>query len=292
MNAVETISSERNDVASLAGDIEKLEMIFESWDETPRGAAKAYGRAIEALHGEALRRLIAALKSEPAALAAMKTAVTDTVVYSVLRRHGILKPSLTERVEAALESIRPMLASHGGDVELASVNPPAIEVRFTGACDGCPASQLTFHAGVKKAVEEACPEITEILQVKGTGATTADGESVRFVSPFALGTGGKWHLAAKLHEIPDGGIKASLLEGEKILLSRRGSIVTCFQNACAHLGLALDDGEVEDGIITCPYHGFRYDLASGECLTAPAVQLQPHAVRVIGNRVEVRLPTP
>ena len=56
MNAVETISSERNDVASLAGDIEKLEMIFESWDETPRGAAKAYGRAIEALHGEALRR--------------------------------------------------------------------------------------------------------------------------------------------------------------------------------------------------------------------------------------------
>ena len=182
-----------------------------------------------------------------------------------------------------------MLASHGGDVELVSVTPPSIEVRFTGACDGCPASQLTFHAGDKKEVEDACPEITEILQVKGTAATTADGESVRFVSPFALGTGGKWHLAAKLHDIPEGGIKADILDGEKILLSRRGSIVTCFQNACAHLGLALDDGEVSDGIVTCPYHGFRYDLASGECLTAPAVQLQPHAVRVIGNRVEVRL---
>lgn len=289
MTAIETVSNDRNDVAHLTGDIERLEMIFETWDETPRGVAKAYGLAIEALNGEALRRLVVALKRDPAALAAMKSAVTDEVVYAVLRRHGIIKPSLTERVEAALESIRPMLASHGGDVELVSVTPPSIEVRFTGACDGCPASQLTFHAGVKKAVEDACPEISEILQVKGTAATTAEGESVRFVSPFALGTGGKWHLAAKLHDIPEGGIKADILDGEKILLSRRGSIVTCFQNACAHLGLALDDGEVSGGIITCPYHGFRYDLASGECLTAPAVQLQPHAVRVIGNRVEVRL---
>lgn len=286
---MDTISHDRNGVAHLVGDIERLEMIFDGWDDTPRGAAKAYGLAIEALNGEALRRLITALKGDPAALAAMKSAVKDEVVYAVLRRHGLIKPSLTERVEAALEGIRPMLASHGGDVELVSVTPPAIEVRFTGSCDGCPASQLTFHAGVKKAVEEACPEITEILQVKGTGATSANGESVRFVSPFALGSGGQWHSAARLQDIPEGGIKAQTLDGEKILLSRRGSIVTCFQNACAHLGLALDDGEVEDGIITCPYHQFQYDLASGECLTAPAVQLQPHAVRVIGNRVEVRL---
>jgi nitrite reductase/ring-hydroxylating ferredoxin subunit/Fe-S cluster biogenesis protein NfuA len=289
VTAIETISSDRNDVAHLAGDIERLEMIFEGWEDTPRGAVKAYGLAIEALNGEAIRRLVATLKRDPAALAAMKTAVSDEVVYAVLRRHGIIKPSLTERVEAALESIRPMLASHGGDVELVSIVPPAIEVKFTGSCDGCPASQLTFHAGVKKAVEDACPEITEILQVKGTGATSPDGESVRFVSPFALGSGGSWKLAAKLHDIPEGGVKASVLDGEKILLSRRGSIVTCFQNSCAHLGLALDDGEVANGIITCPYHGFQYDLASGECLTAPAVQLQPHAVRVMGNRVEVRL---
>jgi nitrite reductase/ring-hydroxylating ferredoxin subunit/Fe-S cluster biogenesis protein NfuA len=286
---METISSEHIGISQLAGDIEKLELIFEAWEETPRGAVKAYGRAIEMLHGEALRRLIAALKTDPAALAAMRSAVTDDVVYAVLRRHGLVKPCLTERIEVALEGIRPMLASHGGNVELVSVTPPSIEVRFTGSCDGCPASQLTFHAGVKKAIDDACPEITEILQVKGSGAATQNGESVRFVSPFALGTSGTWHFAAKLQEIPEAGIRAHIIGGEKVLLSRRGSIVTCFQNACAHLGLALDDGEVEDGVITCPYHGFRYDLASGECLTAPAVQLQPHAVRVVGNRVEVRL---
>lgn len=287
---VEPVRDARNDFAQLTGDIARLEMIFDGWDDTARGAAKAYGLAIEALNREALRRLIQVLKTDPAALAAMKSAVTDDVVYAVLRRHNIVKPSLTERVEAALESIRPMLASHSGDVELVSVNPPAIEVRFTGSCDGCPASQLTFHAGVKKAVEDACPEITEILQVKGMAHTNGNGsEPVHFVSPFALHAGGQWTYASKLQDIPEGGIKALVLDGESLMLSRRGSIVTCFQNACAHLGMELDGGEVAGGIITCPYHGFRYDLASGECLTAPAVQLQPHAVRVVGHRVEVRL---
>ena len=289
MTAVETLTSDRNGIADFIGDIERFEMIFEGWDETPRGAAKAYGRAIEALNGEALRRLVSALKDDPAALKAMKSAVTDEVVYGVLRRHGIIKPSLTERVEMALDGIRPMLASHGGNVELIGVSPPSIEVRFIGSCDGCPASALTFHAGVKKAIEDACPEITEILQVKNSACSHSNGEPVRFISPFANGASGQWHYAARLPEIPDGGVKAQILEGEKNILSRRGSIVTCFQNACAHLGLALDDGEIEDGVITCPFHQFQYDLMTGECLTAPAVQLQPHAVRVIGSRVEVRL---
>ena len=288
MNAIDTQPLKRNDAAGLIGDIERLELIFEGWDETARGAMTAYRRSIEALHGEALRRLVKALKTSPEALSAMKAAVSDDVVYAVLRRHEIVKPSLTERVETALEGIRPMLASHGGDVELVAIAPPAIQVRFLGACDGCPASALTFHAGVKKAVEEACPEITNILQVKGMSNGSAE-DSVRFVSPFAVASANNWEFAAKLSDIPQGGIRPLELAGEKVILARRGSIVACFQNACAHMGMPIHDGEIDGGIITCPYHQFRYDLATGECLTAPTVQLQAHAVRIVGNRVEVRL---
>jgi nitrite reductase/ring-hydroxylating ferredoxin subunit/Fe-S cluster biogenesis protein NfuA len=287
MHALDRSSTQRADLAGFLGDIERLETIFETWDETPRAAAEAYRRSIEALNGEALRRLVRALKADPAALAAMKSAVADEVVYAVLRRHDIVKASLSERVESALEGVRPMLASHGGDVELVKVTPPSIEVCFTGACDGCPASALTFHAGVKKAVQDSCPEITEILQVKGHGGEGG----VRFISPFALGANGNWMFAGTLSDIPEGGVRATELGGERLLLSRQGAIVTCFQNACAHLGLALDEGEVENGIITCPHHDFQYDLASGECLTAPEVQLQAHAVRVVGRRVEVRVST-
>lgn len=289
MNALDMTPTQRADLAGFLNDVERLEAIFATWEETPRGAVEAYARAIEALHGEALRRLVRALKLDEAALAAMKRALADEIIYAVLRRHEIIKASLAERVERALQGIRPMLASHGGDVELVKVAPPTIEVRFVGACDGCPASQLTFHAGVKKAVEDSCPEIKEVLQVKGLGA--GGQSSVNFVSPFALNATGNWLDAGALLDIPEGGVLSKTLGGEKVLLSRQGSIVTCFQNACAHLGLPLTDGEVEGGIITCPHHGFRYDLSSGECLTAPEVQLQPHAVRVIGFRVEVRLAT-
>lgn len=277
----------REDLAGLVGDIERLEAIFVTWDDAQQAAIGAYKLAIEALEGEALRRLIRALKTDPAALAAMKSAVADEVVYAVLRRHQIVRPSLNERVEAALEGVRPMLASHGGDVELVKVNPPKVEVRFIGACDGCPASALTFHAGVKKAVQEACPEITDIVQVKGLGSR--DDSGVRFVSPFALGAKGSWISAGLLADIPEGSVLSTTLGGEKVLLSRDGATVTCFQNACAHLGFPIHDGEIENGIITCPHHGFQYDLSSGECLTAPEVALQSHAVRVVGPRVEVRL---
>lgn len=287
MNALDMAPTRRDDLAGFVGDIQRLEAVFETWDETPRAAAEAYRRAIEDLNGEALRRLVRALKAEPAALAAMKTAAADDLVYAVLRRHDIVRPSLNERVERALEGVRPMLASHGGDVELVKVDPPGIDVRFIGACDGCPASALTFHAGVKKAVQDACPEIIDIRQVKGLGGGGEGG--VRFISPFALDAKGGWLLAGALSDIPEGGIRATELAGEKVLLSRQGSVVTCFQNACAHLGLALDEGEIVEGILTCPHHDFQYDLASGECLTAPEVQLQSHAVRVIGRRVEVRL---
>jgi Fe-S cluster biogenesis protein NfuA/nitrite reductase/ring-hydroxylating ferredoxin subunit len=287
MNAHDMPQTQRTDIAGFVGDIERLETIFATWDGTQQAAVGAYRLAIEELNGEALRRLIRALKTDPAALAAMKNALADEVVYAVLRRHEIVKASLNERVEAALDGVRPMLASHGGDVELVKVRPPLVEVRFIGACDGCPASALTFHAGVKKALQDACPEITDIVQVKGLAGSEESG--VRFVSPFALGDKGNWISAGLFSEIPEGAVRSITIGGEKVLLSRNGSAVTCFQNACAHLGFPIHDGEIDSGIITCPHHGFQYDLSSGECLTAPEVQLQSHAVRVIGPRVEVRI---
>lgn len=280
--------TKRNTLAGFANDIDRLETLFETWEDERRKAVTAYRHAIEDLQAEAFRRLLRVLKAEPSAQQLLKEAAADEVVYAVLRHHQILKASLSERVEEALDGVRPMLASHGGNVELVSVNPPAIEVRFVGACDGCPASALTFHAGVKKAIESACPEITDILQVKGSGGGKKN-DAVRFISPFADDTEDNWHSVGLLETIPQGDIITREIDGKSVLLSRQGAIVSCFHNACAHLGLEIDAGKVCDGIITCPWHGFQYDLATGECLTAPEVQLQPHAVRVIGDQVEVRL---
>lgn len=271
----------------LLGDLRALEALAAGWDDAARMGARAQAEALDALNAEAFRRLIRALKGQPGFGAALAEAARDEVVYAVLRRHGILKPSLFERVEAALASVRPMLASHGGNAEVVAVEGARADIRFLGACDGCPASQLTFYAGVKEAIQDAVPEITDVRQVKGLGGGGA--ETVHFTSPFADTLGGAWIDALDLTHLSDGAVRFETVGGEAVIFARHGDAVSCFRNACAHMGLEMTGGAVSGGILTCPYHGFRYALDSGECLMAPEVQLHAHAVRVIGSRVQIRV---
>ena len=284
---MESVSMRLKDLEGFLEDIDQLEGVFERWDDAARMVTRAYRDSIEALNREAILRLVRALKRDPAARAAMVSAMADDVVYAVLRRYEIIKPSLAERVETALWEVRPMLASHGGDIELVRIEPPAVVVRFTGACDGCPASLLSFHAGVRIAVQRACPEIADVVLAKERFESSIGDD--RLVSPFAFGAGDRWRFAGVLTDIPEGGVRAIEVDGGSFLLSRRGKAVACFRNACAHLGLPLDDGEVENGIIACPHHDFRYDIASGECLTEPDLRLEQVAARVVDQRVEVRI---
>lgn len=280
-------ADETRSLDAMLSDIEALEALDQDWPPEIRKASMARATAIDSLNAEAIRRLIRYLKDVPGFGAALRQAAGDEVVYAVLRRHGILKPSLHERIENALELIRPMLASHGGDVELVAVEPPRVDVRFLGACDGCPASALTFYSGVKKAIQDAVPQIKEIKQLKGLSG--GSGDQVHFASPFADYKADGWRFVMKINELAEGDPQSKDIDGQSVLLSRFGNRVTCFANVCAHMGMPLDGGLVEQGLITCPQHGFQYSLESGECLTAPEVQLQPHGVRIVGDRVEVRL---
>jgi nitrite reductase/ring-hydroxylating ferredoxin subunit len=146
---------------------------------------------------------------------------------------------------------------------------------------------LTFYGGVKQAIVANVPEITEVKQVKGLGG--GGSEKVHYTSPFAAQHDEGWHEAASLGHLPDGATRAAKVDGQAVLLSRFGDRVTCFDMACAHMGMPLDGGEIVGGIITCPHHGLQYSLETGECLTAPEVQLKPHQVRVVGERIDIRL---
>ncbi len=73
---------------------------------------------------------------------------------------------MKERVEAALDKVRPFLQADGGDVELVEVTPDGVvKVRLTGACGGCPMSQMTLKHGVEKVLREEIPEIKEVVAV-------------------------------------------------------------------------------------------------------------------------------
>lgn len=277
-------------LAAHVQSITAIEAIIASWDEGQTLTVRALKSAIEALHKDALTRLIRALKSDPLAGPRLRASLADPLIYGVLRFHGLVRSPLSERLQQALDEVAPALAAHGGAVELVAIKPPdTVELRLLGSCHGCPSSGLTLSEGIETAIRRHCPEIRHIEHVSRDAVARGEANRVHFVSPFALHVKTGWTDAGELGAIPEGGVSARSLLGRSVLLSRRGDQVSCFDNACAHLGMPLEMGDVADGVITCTYHGFRYALDTGECLTAREVQLKAHAVRVVGERVHVRL---
>jgi len=69
---------------------------------------------------------------------------------------------MREKVEAALEKIRPNLQADGGDIELIDVSDGIVKVKLTGACAGCPMSTMTLKMGVERVLKEQIPEIKAV----------------------------------------------------------------------------------------------------------------------------------
>lgn len=72
---------------------------------------------------------------------------------------------MREKVEKALEELRPNLQADGGNIELVDVNDGVVQVRLTGACAGCPMSQMTLQWGVTQLLKKKIPEIKEVQAV-------------------------------------------------------------------------------------------------------------------------------
>jgi Fe-S cluster biogenesis protein NfuA len=74
--------------------------------------------------------------------------------------------SLKERIESALDSVRPALQADGGDVQLVEVdNDGVVKVKLMGACGGCPMSQMTLKMGIEKRLKEVIPEVKSVESV-------------------------------------------------------------------------------------------------------------------------------
>ncbi|NLM69401.1 MAG: NifU family protein [Firmicutes bacterium] len=70
---------------------------------------------------------------------------------------------MQERVQKVLDLIRPQIQGDGGDVELVGIDEDnVVTVRLTGACVGCPMSQLTLKAGIERIIKQQIPEITAV----------------------------------------------------------------------------------------------------------------------------------
>jgi Fe-S cluster biogenesis protein NfuA len=73
---------------------------------------------------------------------------------------------MKEKIQQAIDKIRPMLQRDGGDVELVGVQNGVVTVRLRGACAGCPMSQMTLRNGIEKFLKREVPEVIAVQEAK------------------------------------------------------------------------------------------------------------------------------
>ena len=151
--------------------VERVQELLGSLDEIADPVAQSrvhelIGTVLE-LYGAGLERILGILEDAGDPALPIRTAMLDDgIVASLLLIHGLYPISLEERVMQALDSMRPFLASHGGNVELVSVEEGVARLALQGSCNGCPSSAATLENALKEAIEEAAPDLLG-LEVEG-----------------------------------------------------------------------------------------------------------------------------
>jgi Fe-S cluster biogenesis protein NfuA len=75
-------------------------------------------------------------------------------------------PTVREKVQGVINLIRPAVQADGGDIELVDVKDDGVvQIRFHGACHGCPSSTMTLQMGIERNLREKVPEITSVVPV-------------------------------------------------------------------------------------------------------------------------------
>jgi Fe-S cluster biogenesis protein NfuA len=145
--------------------IEELVSRIESTgDPAIRAVAQELLQAVIELHGVALERMLDAVVEMPSGEKALAQIASDDLVSNVLSLHGIHPVALEARVAAALEKSRPYLKSHGGNVELASIDGDGnVHVRLQGTCGSCSSSTDTMKSTVEEAIYNAAPEVINVI---------------------------------------------------------------------------------------------------------------------------------
>jgi Fe-S cluster biogenesis protein NfuA len=161
--------------------VERVQDLLGSLDEIADPVAQArvqelVGTVLE-LYGAGLERILGVIADAGVgALQIRNELLDDGIVASLLLIHGLYPVPLEERIAEAVESVRPFLASHGGGVEILSVEDGVARLRLQGSCNGCPASASTLEHALKEAIDEAAPDLLA-LEVEGAvGLESKDDE--------------------------------------------------------------------------------------------------------------------
>lgn len=274
------------DFEEIAGRVDKaLKNVESLTDENAKTRALGLKTAVEDFHKFALTKIVQKLKADERGKELLFELIDEPSVYALLQLHGIVKPNINARISQVLDAVRPYMQSHGGDVEFVNYEDSTVYVRLAGSCNGCSQSAVTLREGVEEALLHNIPEVKKVEVLPNEPGPSL----IRIESLKSSKTTG-WIETLPVEEVPKDKMKCFQTDSTNILIINVDNRLSAYRNECPHQGLPLDGGmlEAEERILTCPWHGFKFDANSGECLTAPAAQLEVFPLRVENGKIFVR----
>ncbi|HET7623692.1 MAG TPA: NifU family protein [Verrucomicrobiae bacterium] len=159
----------------------RIQELIGQIEAMPNPAARALlqecVQSLLSLYGEGLGRALEIVRNDFAGKTILDQFAEDEILRALLLVHGLHPVSLDGRLRGALEKVRPYMKSHGGNVELISLENDFARLRLEGACKSCPASSVTLELAVRHAIEEACPDLAG-FEVEGA-INAANGHSAK-----------------------------------------------------------------------------------------------------------------
>jgi Fe-S cluster biogenesis protein NfuA len=225
---------------------EQVEALLSQLHRQGGDAAAATGdelvRVVVDYYGTGLERIVGGLDG-----AALDKLIEDPLVESLLILHGLHPVPVEERIERALDRVRPYLGSHAGGVAFLGISEDGVaQLRLDGSCHGCPSSTVTVRMTIEDALLEAVPELAGV-DVAGQVEP----------APALLQIGMRPGAPAWQHpsapDLPaDGATSIARLDGRTVLLARIDATYYAYADRCPACAGSLAGAPLSGDLLSCP----------------------------------------
>jgi Fe-S cluster biogenesis protein NfuA/nitrite reductase/ring-hydroxylating ferredoxin subunit len=243
-----------------------------------RERAEQLVREVTDLYGAGLERMMRLAVFANPELA--DTFADDDLVASLLLVHNLHPHGVERRVSDALDSVRPYLGSHGGDVHLIEVadgpDGGIVRLQFSGSCKSCPSSSVTLELAVEDAIRAAAPEVESIEVVAADQPKSAS-----VIPPESLlnrlHTNGHnkpvWHQVPDLAGLAPGEVGGFRVDGITVVACRVAEDLFAYRDRCGSCGESLAGAALHrvmasnQPVLRCPRCRAHFDVVhAGRCV--------------------------
>jgi Fe-S cluster biogenesis protein NfuA/nitrite reductase/ring-hydroxylating ferredoxin subunit len=248
---------------------ELLEQFERAGDVEAHRRAEELVRTIIEFYGLGLGRIVEFLRDSESGEALLRRCAADSLVASLLSLHDLHPDSTEQRVTEALDTVRPYLGSHAGDVDLVGIDGDGVvHLRLRGNCDGCPSSTVTVKLAIESAIRQAAPELAgiEVEGVVTSEVETGAGPGGRPLLPLvpeqapAPEPVDAWVTLRGLEGLAQGQVVRTHVDREPVLVCNVDGDLYAYVDHCPNCSGAIAEGALTEGLLRCPQCSEQYEV--------------------------------